>query len=31
MAADHYRANVKRHTEEYAEVKMAQEINGAMS
>jgi SulP family sulfate permease len=31
MAADHYRANIKRQTDEYAEIKMAQEAKGAMT
>ncbi len=29
MAADHYRANIKRQTQEYEEAKMAHQVNGA--
>lgn len=31
MAADHYRANVKRHTEEYSQIKAAHKANGVLS
>jgi SulP family sulfate permease len=31
MAADHYRANVKRHTDEHAQIKIAHGANGAAS
>lgn len=30
IAADHYRANIKRHTEEYAEVEISQKANGVV-